>query len=45
MRCRLGRWRGQQPVTDEFQGQGLVEPPTQGKPEVTAIDYRMVDSR
>lgn len=32
-------------ITDEFQGQGLVELPAQGKPEVTAIDYRMVDSR
>lgn len=32
-------------ITDEFQGQGLVELPAQDKPEVTAIDYRMVDSR
>ncbi|WP_405868468.1 hypothetical protein [Streptomyces sp. NBC_00005] len=31
-------------ITDLFQGQGLAELSTKGKPRVTAIGYRMVDS-
>ncbi|WP_432083980.1 hypothetical protein [Streptomyces sp. WAC 04229] len=32
-------------VTDEFQGQGLAVLDPKGKPRVTAVEYRMVDSR
>ncbi|MCF3128931.1 hypothetical protein [Streptomyces olivochromogenes] len=32
-------------VTDTFQGLGLAELPSAGKPDVTTIEYRMVDSR
>ncbi|WP_399939804.1 hypothetical protein ACGH52_15265 [Streptomyces sp. BBFR25] len=32
-------------VTDEFQGQGLAVLDPAGKPRVTALEYRMVDSR
>ncbi|MFF8092347.1 hypothetical protein [Streptomyces sp. NPDC016675] len=32
-------------VTDEFQGQALAVLDPQDKPRVTAVEYRMVDSR
>ncbi|MFI6494299.1 hypothetical protein [Streptomyces sp. NPDC050564] len=32
-------------ITDTFQGQGLAELSPKGKPKVTVMDYKMVDSR
>ncbi|MFG3099662.1 hypothetical protein ACGFZL_03870 [Streptomyces sp. NPDC048182] len=35
---------GRDVVTDEFQGQALAVLDPKGKPRVTAVEYRMVDS-